>query len=77
MKSEINVTLGELFEDLEGIYEKLRTGVSLLAMLEKAAESPEMTDALGFVAGYLRSAVDDMGILVRTGERQVTEPNHP
>lgn len=73
MEKRIGATLEELFEDLKDIHETLNTGVSMLAVIQKAAESPEMADALDFLVSYLRGAVEDVGILTRFGQCQAAE----
>ncbi len=72
MQDGIGITLDMLFDDLNGIYEGLRMGVTLLAMLEKAADSPEMAESLGFLVKHLQSLVDDVGLVARYGGGQVT-----
>lgn len=73
MENGIGATLEELFVELEDIHENLNTALSMLAMLQKAADSPEMADALGFLVSHLRGSTHDVGILAQYGKRRVTE----
>ena len=65
MQDGIGITLDMLFDDLNGIYEGLRVGVTLL-------DSPEMAESLGFLVKHLQSLVDDVGLVARYGGGQVT-----
>lgn len=73
MQDGIGASLEMLFDDLKGIYEGLHMGASLLALLEKTAESPEMAEVLAFLAKYMKDLVEDVGLVARYGERQIAE----
>lgn len=73
MTDGIESSLEMLFDDLKGIYEGLHMGASLLALLEKTAESPEMAEVLAFLAKYMKDLVEDVGLVARYGERQIAE----
>ncbi len=69
MEEKQGTSLEEIFQELQDIHEALSKGISALGVLEKGAESLEMADALGIIAGYLHNLSDDVGSLARIGER--------